>query len=873
MTPHDKHPLDQAVDAIRQEPLDAAEVESSARRVWERLEAEAMPRAGSEPDRIRGCADFQALIPAFVAGELTPARAKLVEDHTRSCVPCRRVLLHARAARTASPAISAAPSKAPMTHRASRWAAAAAAAFCLVTGTWFIWQQATAPVVNGEVQLVEGNLYRMDGATPVALRPGDRIDRGEAIRTARDAGAIVRLADGSRVELRERSEIALDRRGDGAVVDLARGSVLIEASEQGSGHLYVATGDCLVSVTGTIFSVSHGTLGSRVSVVEGEVRVGHDRNETVLAPGDQTVTNPGLERIPIDQDIAWSRDYARYAPLLAELRALRRDLDRIAPEPALRHEPRLLGRVPADTVVYAAFPNVGSRVGEAHRLLKERMESSPVLKKWWEESLGNPAIATHVEKLVDGLRSLGERVGDEVVVTVQKGTNDAPGSFLAMAEVADAESFRQWLEGELEAIAATHDVAGQDRRRPWRFLNDVGELRAIPASGPGFHPLLLWSKDGMVLAGTSPSTLLGAIGSGAGSMDAAFRSRIADSYREGAGWLFVADLSRILPADEGRERDQLERLGILDAQHVIVEKKEVGGHDLSRAVITFDQPRRGLASWLAAPGPMGGLSFVSPDPRLATAFVVDDTTRLVDDLMTMGSSDPAEMASTLAQIRAQTGIDPKEDLARPLGGEVVFAVDGPVLPKPSWKLILEVYDPATFQHTLGTLISHINDSRRETGEPELRLGEEVRRGRTYWSLRGGLSEFHWTYADGYLVAAPMAVLVDRAVEGHDSGLNLTSSPKFLQRLPGGGDVHVSALVYHDLGPLFDALRSAGGGAYADSLGVPGEWEPRLVYAVAQPDRIVLAGDGDDLEDDLMRLLGLRAAMEGVASVQGKEIKP
>ena len=92
---------------------------------WERLEAEAMPRAGSEPDRIRGCADFQALIPAFVAGELTPARAKLVEDHTRSCVPCRRVLLHARAARTASPAISAAPSKAPMTHRASRWAAAA----------------------------------------------------------------------------------------------------------------------------------------------------------------------------------------------------------------------------------------------------------------------------------------------------------------------------------------------------------------------------------------------------------------------------------------------------------------------------------------------------------------------------------------------------------------------------------------------------------------------------------------------------------------------------------------------------------------------------------------------------------------------------
>ena len=69
---------------------------------------------------------------------------------------------------------------------------------------------------------------------------------------------MLRLEDGSLVEMSERAELAVGNRrplwergrGDG-VIDLARGAIIVEASDQGSGHLFVDTEDCRVAVTGT----------------------------------------------------------------------------------------------------------------------------------------------------------------------------------------------------------------------------------------------------------------------------------------------------------------------------------------------------------------------------------------------------------------------------------------------------------------------------------------------------------------------------------------------------------------------------------------------------------------------------------------------
>ena len=59
-------------------------------------------------DRIEGCADFQSLIPAYLAGKLSEARSLLLVDHTHECIPCRRAMNEARSRRSATikPAVS-----------------------------------------------------------------------------------------------------------------------------------------------------------------------------------------------------------------------------------------------------------------------------------------------------------------------------------------------------------------------------------------------------------------------------------------------------------------------------------------------------------------------------------------------------------------------------------------------------------------------------------------------------------------------------------------------------------------------------------------------------------------------------------------------
>src|SRR5262249_43544339 len=143
---------------------------------------------------------------------------------------------------------------------------------------------ATLENSNGEVYVIS------DAQESRSLVPGEQLQKGEHVRTAKNSTAVLRLADGSTVEMRERSEFSVTENMRGVTVRLDRGDVIVEAVKQQNGRLYVQTPDSLVSVKGTIFGVESGTKGSRVSVVEGEVQVNYaSKNETLL-PGDQTTT-------------------------------------------------------------------------------------------------------------------------------------------------------------------------------------------------------------------------------------------------------------------------------------------------------------------------------------------------------------------------------------------------------------------------------------------------------------------------------------------------------------------------------------------------------------------------------------------------------
>jgi uncharacterized protein (TIGR03435 family) len=68
------------------------------------------------------------------------------------------------------------------------------------------------------------------------------------------------------------------------------------------------TKDVTVTVIGTVFLVNAEEAGSRVAVIEGEVRVQHGAAEEKLRRGEQVVTNPKMESVPVTKEIEWSRN-------------------------------------------------------------------------------------------------------------------------------------------------------------------------------------------------------------------------------------------------------------------------------------------------------------------------------------------------------------------------------------------------------------------------------------------------------------------------------------------------------------------------------------------------------------------------------------
>ena len=147
------------------------------------------------------------------------------------------------------------------------------------------------------------------------------VHEGDTVRS-NGGGAVLALSDGSRVELRSQSELLLRRADDGLRILLLRGGIIVNAAKQGAGHLYVETKDVTVSVVGTVFLVNAEEQGSRVAVIEGEVRVKQGTEEKQVRPGEQVTSSPGMAAPPVRQVIAWSRNAAALDAMLPQAAAV-----------------------------------------------------------------------------------------------------------------------------------------------------------------------------------------------------------------------------------------------------------------------------------------------------------------------------------------------------------------------------------------------------------------------------------------------------------------------------------------------------------------------------------------------------------------------
>ncbi|MGH9939345.1 MAG: hypothetical protein ACREAM_24145, partial [Blastocatellia bacterium] len=261
-----------------------------------------------------------------------------------------------------------------------------------------------------------------------------------------------------------------------------------------------------------------------------------------------------------------------------------------------------------------------------------------------------------------------------------------------------------------------------------------------------------------------------------------------------------------------------------------------------------------ITSWLAAPGPMGALEFISPDASLVAAFVVKEPTALVDDLLeTLKKADPKAWEE-LQKFQAEQGVDLRNDFAAPLGGEYAFALDGPVLPVPSWKAVFQVDDQQHLQQTLEHTVGKVNAELAKRGKKGFAWAQANSGGRVFYTLKSldyGL-EVNYAYAYGYFIAAPSRALVENAIKYKESGHTLLGSPTFKASLPEDKQVSFSAVVYQNAGSILAPLKGIGNAASASApkgvrnsiQGLLGA-KAGLAYVYALNDRMIVSVNSED----------------------------
>src|SRR4029453_16540131 len=381
------------------------------------------------------------------------------------------------------------------------------------------------------------------------------------------------------------------------------------------------------------------------------------------------------------------------------------------------------------------------------------------------------------------IRQFGEYLGNEIAVSVSIDEKGEPAAPLVLAELKDAAAFRQFLEQQI----AKHS-SGQHGKPHIQFVDDPSSASGSSTTN---DEMFVWIQNNLLVASPKLGQLqsvakLQADGGNSSFATSPFRDRIASIYQEGAGLIVAADLERVVSqtksqrtatTDAQKNKAALNKLGLLNVKYFVLDQKETDGKTHTQASLSFNEPQRGVASWLAAAGTMGSLKYISPDANFVTGFVVKNPVALVDDLLGALETVSPELRKMLDTQQTAHGFDIRNDIAAPLGGEFSFGIDGPILPTPSWKLVFEVNDPQHLQETLERAVDEVNKEAARFGKSGLAWEKEDASGRLFYTLKSteyGL-EVNYAFANGYLIVGPTKALVQRALTVHDAGNSVLHS--------------------------------------------------------------------------------------------------
>jgi len=834
----DETRLRTAVQALQADEPGAEEIAVSARRVADRLGIDSV--TASRVDAITSCDDVQGLFGTYRAGTLSPARALLIEAHLHDCRDCSRQF----SGRLGTAVLDW---TAPKPGRVFAWRPqvfgwASASAIALLVTVFLVYQAywQVPPGVRAEVRSIDGAAYRISDAGDHRLSPGEKLGEGETLRTSAGGHAVLQLTDGSTIEVNERSVVGVGARGRNMTVTVANGAVIVEAAKRTSGHLYVRTPDCRVAVTGTVFSVNAGLKGSRVAVLQGTVHVFHAGIDTVATAGNQVSTNDNLSSEPLSEQIAWSHDRDKYLVLLSQFAELRQQIEKI-PFPQPRYSSDLLDRVPANTALYISVPNLGDFLSEANQTFHDQLKQSPALAEWWNS--GHANNAADLDATVEKIHQMSKYLGDEVVIV---GSGQAKNSGFAIIADVKQGGLDDLLKQQFPASNSKLGITLLDQSSLSGTGKKLKDNRSVYAVVREHEAIFSNSAATLTLINAQ----LNAGASGFGTSD--FGRQISAAYGRGAGIILAAHLRQIMDTQAKemhatkRAGEAIEKSGIENASYLIAEHREVNGLPENRVNLQFSGTRQGVVSWLAAPAPIGSLNFVTPYAAVAVAALSKDPKSIVDDLIAMTVPDGDSQQNGFTALEEKLQINIRDDLAANLGGDFLLSLDGPVLPTPSWKAVIEVNDSDRLEQTLERLADAIRKQTSADAKHSIEIEASDSGGQRYYSIHDtvtGNVVAQYTYADGYMIVAPSRALLIQAMQTYSTGNSLANSAAFKALLPKDENENYSAVAYQNLSPVLTPLLSQVSGETADAVRkLAADARPTVVCARGEQNRIVAASD-------------------------------
>ncbi len=737
--------LEKALEAMRQEDVDPSTLDAARARVWDTV-------AGTES---AGCAEFRPDFRAYLVGALGDSRRVLLEDHLSRCPACRAAMAEQKGERR----VIAMPQRS--SSRWMRWGSLAAAAVLVLSVLYLSRDAIDAMMAPGgpraTVVAADGGLYRLPGG---ALEAGASIGERELVRTGPGAHAVLRLADGSTIDVNERTELYVTAAWSGRAIHLQRGDIIVSAAKQRRGHLRVLTRDSIAAVKGTVFAVSAGMGGSVVSVVEGSVAVNQPGQEVLLSPGEQAASNPALVS-SVEDAVAWSPEAADYLELLASFLEIERELAEVSPA-ELRTSSALLSYLPAGAFVYGAVPNLGGKLGQALILSEQQASENAAFGAWWNSETGRL-----LRQMVDRVQSVNSLLGDEVAFSVGM---QAPGQEVPMV-------IARVHPGKQEALASALDglFAGTDE--PALPFSVSGDLMVVSNSAPS----LAWALEHL--------------GQGAGSP---FAAALTERYARGVGWLVGIDAAPVIVMARDDDAPPVELAAMAGLKYLFLEQRAPAGAEENEITLVFPGERQGMASWLANSGSGGAAEYLPADALLAGYVSTREPWQLFQELSAFLTKENDTFAADLARANSKLGEGFLDNLTAAMGTESAFALNGFSVEGPQWVMAALANDSSVIDASLRKLADAFNaELSPEEQIHRIVVGQESAGGRTWTTVKAGGLPFGvtWTYDQGYLVAASDRGSAERAIATRNGGSPLVWSPAFLAQLPSSAGMHPSAFAW------------------------------------------------------------------------------